>query len=40
MKCKNGQIETVGDSCESVDPQVWKSHEEEETSRKACKRVR
>jgi hypothetical protein len=24
MKCKNGQIETFGDSCAKVDPQGWK----------------
>jgi hypothetical protein len=30
MKCKNGQIETVGDSYTKVDLQVWKQHKEEE----------
>jgi hypothetical protein len=29
MKCKNGQIQTVGDSCAKVDPQVWKRYKEE-----------
>jgi hypothetical protein len=30
MKCKNGQIGTVGDSYANVNPQVWKWRKQEE----------
>jgi hypothetical protein len=30
MKYKDGQIESVGDSCAEVDPQVWKQFKEKE----------
>jgi hypothetical protein len=34
MKCKNGHIETAGDSYGKVNPQVWKRHKEEEEEAK------
>jgi hypothetical protein len=35
VKCKNGQIETVGDSCAKVNPKMWKCRKEEDFSLKA-----